>query len=72
MRDILTKRVSFSLLIGSRSYRSSGYNVSPFDVESAIMKHPSVMEVAVIGVPDEYRGESVKAYVYLKKSSRGK
>jgi len=51
---------------------ASGYNISPFDVESAIMKHPSVMEVAVIGVRDDYRGESVKAYVVLKEGFRGK
>ncbi|HET6461085.1 MAG TPA: long-chain fatty acid--CoA ligase, partial [Syntrophales bacterium] len=51
---------------------ASGYNISPFDVESAIMKHPSVVEVAVIGVRDEYRGESVKAYVVLKEEFRGK
>ena len=51
---------------------ASGYNISPFDVESSIMKHPGVMEVAVIGVHDEYRGESVKAYVVLKEGFREK
>ena len=51
---------------------SSGYNISPFDVESTIMKHPAVMEVSVIGVRDEYRGESVKAYVVLKKKFKEK
>ncbi|MBN2283763.1 MAG: AMP-binding protein [Deltaproteobacteria bacterium] len=51
---------------------ASGYNISPFDVESDIMQHPAVMEVAVIGVPDEYRGETVKACVVLKEEFRGK
>lgn len=51
---------------------ASGYNISPFDVESTIMKHPAVMEVAVIGVRDEYRGESVKAYVVLKEGFKEK
>ncbi|MGO9020614.1 MAG: class I adenylate-forming enzyme family protein [Syntrophobacteraceae bacterium] len=49
---------------------ASGYNISPYDVESAIMKHPSVMEVAVIGMHDGYRGESVKAYIVLKEGFR--
>jgi long-chain acyl-CoA synthetase len=51
---------------------ASGYNISPFDVESTIMKHPAVMEVAVIGVHDKYRGESVKAYVILKEGFKEK
>lgn len=51
---------------------ASGYNISPFDVESTIMKHPAVMEVAVIGVHDEYRGESVKAFVVLKEGFKEK
>jgi long-chain acyl-CoA synthetase len=51
---------------------ASGYNISPFDVESAMMKNPAVMEVAVIGVRDEYRGESVKAYVVLKEGYKDK
>ncbi len=40
-----------------------GYNVYPRTVEEAIYRHASVAEVTVIGVPDEYRGESVKAFV---------
>lgn len=51
---------------------ASGYNISPFDVESVIMEHPGVKETAVIGVPDEYRGENVKAYVVLKDECKGK
>lgn len=50
---------------------ASGHNISPFDVESTVMKHPAVLEVAVIGVPDDYRGESVKAYVVLKEGHSG-
>ncbi len=44
----------------------SGFNVYPGEVEDVIYTHQAVMEVAVIGVPDEYRGESVKAYIVLK------
>jgi long-chain acyl-CoA synthetase len=45
---------------------ASGYKVWPREVEDVLYGHPAVREVAVVGVPDEYRGESVKAYVSLK------
>lgn len=44
----------------------SGFNVYPGEVESVLFTHPAVMEACVIGVPDSYRGEAVKAYVVLK------
>ena len=44
----------------------SGFNVYPSEVESVLYTHPAVLEAAVIGVPDPYRGEAVKAYVVLK------
>ena len=44
----------------------SGYNVYPRVLEEAVYKHPAVEEVAVIGIPDEYRGQSPKAFVKLK------
>jgi long-chain acyl-CoA synthetase len=44
----------------------SGYNVYPRVLEEAIYKHPSVEEVAVIGIKDEYRGQSPKAVIKLK------
>ena len=44
----------------------SGYNVYPRVLEEAIYMHPAVQEVAVIGIPDEYRGQSPKAFVTLK------
>lgn len=46
---------------------SSGYRIGPFDVESALIEHPAVVEAAVIGVPDPERTEIVKAYVILGK-----
>ncbi|PLT32098.1 AMP-binding protein [Bacillus sp. V5-8f] len=45
---------------------SSGYRIGPFEVESALMGHDAVAEAAVIGVPDERRGEIVKAFVVLR------
>ncbi len=45
---------------------SGGYNVYPQAIEQAIHAHPDVAEVMVIGVPDDYRGESARAYVVLK------
>jgi acetyl-CoA synthetase len=45
---------------------SAGYRIGPFDVESVIMEHPAVAEVAVIGKPDPERTEIVKAFVVLR------
>jgi long-chain acyl-CoA synthetase len=45
---------------------AGGYNVYPRVVEDAIYRHPAVAECTVIGVPDEYRGETVKAFVTLR------
>ncbi len=45
---------------------TGGYNVYPKEVENAIFKHAAVLEAAVIGVPDETWGESVKAFVVPK------
>ncbi len=43
-----------------------GFNVYPRNIEEAIYQHPSVQEVSVIGIPDDYRGETPKAFVTLK------
>jgi long-chain acyl-CoA synthetase len=48
-----------------------GFNVYPRTIEEAIYMHPSIAEVAVIGIPDEYRGQSPKAYVKLKSDAQG-
>lgn len=45
---------------------ASGYNVYPIEVEDVLYTHPKVLEAAVFGVPDPYRGETVKAVVVLK------
>ncbi|WP_449355374.1 long-chain-fatty-acid--CoA ligase [Virgibacillus natechei] len=45
---------------------ASGYNVYPRDVEEVIYEHPSIQEAVVVGAPDPYRGETVKAVVVLK------
>ena len=47
--------------------KSSGYRIGPFEVESALMTHPAVVECAITGVPDEIRGQIVKATVILSK-----
>lgn len=46
--------------------KASGFSVFPEEVEGFLSRHPAVAEVAVTGVPDAYRGRSVKAYVVLK------
>uniref|UniRef100_A0A6I8P9R0 medium-chain acyl-CoA ligase n=1 Tax=Ornithorhynchus anatinus TaxID=9258 RepID=A0A6I8P9R0_ORNAN len=45
---------------------SAGYRIGPFEVESALMEHPAVVESAVVSSPDPIRGEVVKAFVVLK------
>jgi long-chain acyl-CoA synthetase len=45
---------------------AGGYNIYPAEVEAALFEHPKIKEAAVIGVPDERRGETVKAFVVLK------
>jgi acetyl-CoA synthetase len=46
--------------------KSSGYRIGPFEVESAILRHPAVVEVAVVGKPDPLKGQIVKAFVVVK------
>ncbi len=48
--------------------KSSGYRIGPFEVESALMEHPAVLECAVTGVPDAIRGQIVKATIVLTKN----
>ncbi len=50
---------------------SSGYRIGPFDVESALIEHPAVIEAAVVGVPDPERTELVKAFVILAAGHEG-
>ena len=50
---------------------SAGYRIGPFDVESALLEHEAVAESAVVGKPDEERGEIVKAFVVLKPGREG-
>nr|BBH94537.1 long-chain-fatty-acid--CoA ligase [Thermogemmatispora argillosa] len=45
---------------------ASGFNVYPREVEEVLFRHPAVQEAAVVGVPDEYRGETVAAFIVLK------
>ncbi|HEY3272662.1 MAG TPA: AMP-binding protein, partial [Methanocella sp.] len=47
--------------------KSSGYRIGPFEVESALIQHPAVVECAITAVPDEIRGQIVKATIVLKK-----
>ncbi len=50
---------------------AGGYNIYPREVEEVIYQHPAVKEAAVVGVPDAYRGETVKAFVVLKEGYAG-
>ncbi len=46
--------------------KSSGYRIGPFEVESALLEHPAVLETAITAAPDELRGQVVKATIVLK------
>ncbi len=48
--------------------KSSGYRIGPFEVESALLEHPAVLECAITAIPDEIRGQIVKATVVLSKN----
>ncbi len=52
--------------------KSSGYRIGPFEVESALMTHPGVVECAITGVPDEIRGQVVKATIVLSKEYKSR
>jgi acetyl-CoA synthetase len=52
--------------------KSSGYRIGPFEVESALMTHPAVVECAITGVPDEIRGQIVKATIVLAGEHKGR
>ncbi|HCW51585.1 MAG TPA: long-chain fatty acid--CoA ligase, partial [Clostridiales bacterium] len=45
---------------------ASGYNIYPREIEEVLYEHPKVKEAAAIGVPDKYRGETVKVFIVLK------
>lgn len=49
---------------------AGGYNIYPREVEEVLFEHPAVQEAAVIGVPDPYRGETVKAFVVFKQGKQ--
>lgn len=51
--------------------KSSGYRIGPFEIESVLLEHPAVLEVAVTGVPDKIRGFAVKATIVLAKGYEG-
>ena len=52
--------------------KSSGYRIGPFEVESALMTHKAVVECAITGVPDEIRGQVVKATIVLAQDYKAK
>jgi 2-aminobenzoate-CoA ligase len=49
---------------------SSGYNISGTEIEEVLLEHPDVLESAVVGIPDELRGQLIKAYVKLKPTAQ--
>ena len=50
---------------------SAGYRIGPGEIEDCLIKHPAVAQAAVVGVPDDLRGEIVKAYLVLVEGVKG-
>lgn len=48
---------------------AGGYNIYPREVEEVLYEHPDIQEAVVAGIPDPYRGETVKAYIVLKENA---
>jgi long-chain acyl-CoA synthetase len=61
----------FFYIVGRRKdlIIAGGYNIYPREVEEALRAHPAVEDAAVVGVPDPYRGETVKAFVQLRQGA---
>ncbi len=51
---------------------AGGFNIYPREIEEVLYEHPAVAEAAVVGIPDPYRGETVKAFIELKPGWKGK
>jgi len=45
---------------------ASGFNIYPNEIDGILFSHPKILEACCIGIPDEYRGETVKAYIMVK------
>ncbi len=45
---------------------AGGYNIYPVELDDVLMSHPQVLEACTIGIPDDYRGETVKAFIVAK------
>jgi long-chain acyl-CoA synthetase len=45
---------------------AGGYNIYPVEIDGVIAGHPKVFDVMCVGIPDEYRGETLKAFIVLK------
>jgi long-chain acyl-CoA synthetase len=49
---------------------AGGYNIYPREIEEVLYEHPAIQECVTVGVPDPYRGETVKAYIVLKEDQQ--
>jgi len=49
---------------------AGGFNIYPRDIDEVLFEHPKILEACAIGIPDSYRGETVKAFVVLKEGQQ--
>jgi len=45
---------------------AGGYNIYPREIDEVLFQHPKVLDAVAVGIPDEYRGETIRAYIVLK------
>ncbi len=45
---------------------AGGYNIYPVELDKVLFEHPKIMEACTVGIPDDYRGETIKAFIVLK------
>ncbi|MBW2410101.1 MAG: long-chain fatty acid--CoA ligase, partial [Deltaproteobacteria bacterium] len=45
---------------------AGGYNIYPVELDNVLFDHPKILEACTVGVPDEYRGETIKAFIVVK------
>jgi long-chain acyl-CoA synthetase len=67
-------RDGYLYIVGRKSdiIKYKGYKIFPDEIEEALYEHPAVLECGVVGIPDEVAGETIKAFITLKKEYKGK
>jgi len=49
---------------------AGGYNIYPVEIDDVLFEHPKILEACAVGVPDKYRGETLKAFIVIKEGEK--